>query len=224
MADDPWDLEIRPKMSYARFGLEGGAQTSLLPRIIPVFPKVWSLKFVRLETLNWLRRKATEAKDLYGETVRTWSVKPEIEKLSPRLDKFGNLSIAVVVKRGASRKGKLSPGEIYALVDRGTKPHRITPKGTRTKKVNTVHGTLYVAQSGAPMLRFRGYFTAKTTPGGITSGLGHRGDRWYSRPEVIQSIEPREFSVTIADYMTGIMAAEIGSIVKTGLRKGGAIK
>ena len=102
----------------------------------------------------------------YKATCSTWKNKPKIESLTSV--KNGSIDIMVDVI-----------GDIYAYVDKGTKPHSIFPKR-------------------AKFLRFKSQYRAKTAPGVLSSwNGGGSGGNVFRKAVRHPGIKGRKFSEMI---------------------------
>jgi hypothetical protein len=122
---------------------------------------------MRLALLNGQRKVGNEIKQDFEKTVRTWRRKPKFEVLLSQAR--GRLSVLIGTN-----------DEVYAYVDRGTRPHLIFPRRAKA-------------------LRFRGVYTAKTVPGVIDSREGGAsGDEVFAAGVAHPGTAPRRFEETIA--------------------------
>lgn len=106
---------------------------------------------VRAEVRNSARRMATQIKQDFDKTVKTWTRKPKFEKITSTAG--GNVAVLVG-----------TDNEIYGYVSRGTKPHRIEPKnapflvfqtGYKAKTTPNVIGSTVGGPTG-PTVRAKG--------------------------------------------------------------------
>lgn len=126
--------------------------------------------------LDVLEKKATK---MFEDTFSTWSNKP-----------------AITVQSTPSSRQIRVIGKIYGYVDKGTRPHIITPKRSR-------------------YLSFRGGYKAKTSPGVLSSGSGGAsGKRVFAKLVHHPGTRPRNFSVVIAVEIFPEFKAAMQEVVK----------
>jgi len=102
----------------------------------------------------------------------------------------------------------------YLWVDRGTAPHKITPRAggkletkmAPRRKIRVVKGQqveMDYANREAPQayLHYQRDYTAKTTPGVLGSQRGGKSGSWVLAREVTQHIKARHFSEMVADEL-----------------------
>lgn len=107
---------------------------------------------------------AKEASAMFEKTFSTWKNKPTIS-----------------IRATSNTRQIKVIGKIYEYVDKGTRPHIITPKRAR-------------------FLSFRGGYKAKTSPGVITSRSGGAsGKRVFAKLVHHPGSEARDFSVIIQE-------------------------
>jgi hypothetical protein len=121
---------------------------------------------MRREILSGLRSLANEIKKDFLETTKTWS--RDVQFYERVREESGGISLEV---------GTDDP--IYAVLDAGVTPRKITPKRVR-------------------VLKFPRTFSSKTLPGVLSSRAGHiSGDYVYSTVADDWQIESRKFVATV---------------------------
>ena len=112
---------------------------------------------------NTLNEQALAIQVDFQVTVATWDNKPSFS-----------------IKASGWRREIGTDGEIYSMLNAGTKAHRILPKNGK-------------------VLRFRGPFQAKTVPNSISSGPGGKGtDETFARGVNHPGTKARNWDKTIA--------------------------
>ena len=160
-------------------------------------PQLWTLKFVRFELLNMLRKEARFTRKLYQRTTKTWTHKPKFE--------LTGLSLAGDVARITVK----TDSKIYSHVDKGTSPHMIVPRRPTS------------ASGRSSALRFQRGYRAKTLPKVIASLPGGKFGAIVYRPGVMHpGIKAREFTKTIASIMRLRFPSAARTAVTRGLAKG----
>jgi len=204
-----------------------------------IVPNLWDIGAIRLHLLGWLRHMGAQANELYRATVTEWKRKPTFAVQHAGLDRQGNMFVIVGPgkvgarmrpERGDLPADKLSPNEIYQMVDYGTALHEITATGRR------VPGAWRWEESpdGRPLrvgtmrwegkyLTFRRLFVPKTRRGWIGSQAGYRGGGWVRKASVWQGIEPRGFTSNITRIMQIDMERGIYRQIYIALHKAGMI-
>lgn len=119
---------------------------------------------MRLAIQNTLTNVAKDIKVDYGVTTQTWTKRPNVRIESPSDD-----------------ERTISPdGDLYPMLEAGTKPHTIRPRRAR-------------------VLRFQTPFRAKTVPNQIRSGAGSVGaGAVFARGVQHPGTAPRNWSKVIA--------------------------
>ena len=166
-------------------------------RFTAIRPKMWTLKYVRLELMNTLRKEARAGRKEYQQTTRTWAHKPVF--------KISGLSL-----RGQVARITVSTTDrIYGYVDRGTRRHVIEPRSP-------------VSISGRPSsLRFRPGYRRKTRPRHIGSSAGGRfGAYVYPVSVTHPGIKARGFTPLIRRRAQRRLNASAPKAVQRGIEKG----
>lgn len=126
------------------------------------------------------RAKAEEAKDLHESNVATWRNKPTF-----------------VIVRTSTGYDVKTDDEIYAMLDGGTRPHRI---------------------EGNPTLAFQNSYVAKTQPGVIGSGSGGAsGPMVFAAGVDHPGTAPRRFSQTVLRQINRTLANDIQAAINAGI-------
>lgn len=155
-----------------------------------VYPKHWSEKWVRLETLHALEKLAKEIKALFEATVATWAEPPVFQT---KISLAGDTPMVRV----------WTEDPLYALVNAGSPPHFIGPRqpgGTLTFRGG------YRAKTEPGRIR--------AMPGGYygrdyqTKGVNHPG------------FQGRDFGESIAEVIGPMFAEEILAAWERGVAKG----
>ncbi|MFA4973449.1 MAG: hypothetical protein WC683_12595 [bacterium] len=158
-----------------------------------------SIQFVldNAEVMDWLkkgpkamsaylaeisRRLARQALVLFDRTVDTWDHKP-------------GFTASVTLRSGYTVMEAGTDDPIYALVDQGTKPHEIRPRGP-----------------GYP-LAFRAGYTAKTTPGELRSIRGgSSGPTRFAMRVWHPGTAPRRFTDAIGKELDKAIAKTVNDV------------
>ncbi len=192
---------IPAKSAQAKVSLEPGD----IYRIRSISPDVWSMKWVRLALLNWLKIKATEINDQYRKTVSTWSTKPTFAILKRSFTRTGFMSIITGgnVNTGRGKDKPIHPARLHGMIDRGTRFHRVDAKNV-------------------PLLVFGSSFSPKTIPGTLTVTGGFRGGHIVKQQSVWVDVEPRGWTDIIVTHVQATMAAEAADVISKAIQKGNA--
>lgn len=127
-----------------------------------------------------MREKAEEAKALHESNVATWHHKPTF-----------------VIIRTATGYTVKTDDEIYAMLDGGTRPHRI---------------------EGNPTLAFQNTYVAKTQPGVLgSSGGGASGPMVFAAGVDHPGTAPRRFSQTVLREINRTLANDIQAAINAGI-------
>lgn len=141
-------------------------------QITPIFAEALQVDEIRLELLNELRKQGRLSAAELRKCVRTWRDKPKFKDPAPSL-KGGNASVTV------APSGSEDAVNHWNWTDEGTRAHIIEAKR-------------------APMLRFRGGWKAKTSPGVIGSGQSKSSGGWVSKKRVHhKGTKARKFTETV---------------------------
>ena len=155
-----------------------------------VYPKHWTEKFVRLETLHALEKLAKEIKALFEATVATWEEKPVFQT---KVSLAGDTPMVRV----------WTESELYSLVNAGSPPHFIGPR--RPKGVlNIREGYRAKTRPGAVRSMPGGYY-GRTYQ---VKGVNHPG------------FEGRDFGESIGRLVEPMFMEEILAAWERGVQKG----
>jgi hypothetical protein len=168
-------------------------------------PDVWSLKWVRLALLDWLKVKAREINSMYRQTVSTWSTKPTFAILKRSFTRAGSMSIITGgnINTGRGQNKDIHPAALHGMIDRGVEFHRVDARRV-------------------PFLVFGSDFSPKTIPGTLTVTTGIRGGHVVRQKSVWVDVEPRGWTDIIVDQVQATMAAEAADVISKAIIKGNA--
>ena len=168
-------------------------------RFTAIRPKMWTLKYVRLELLNTLRKEARAGRKEYQQTTKTWTHKPVF--------KISDLSL-----RGQVARITVSTTDrIYGYVDRGTK-----------SSARPIEPRRPFSASGRPSsLRFRPGYRRKTTPGVLRSTSGGRyGPYIYPVSVPHKGIKARGFTPIVRRRAQRRLNVSAPKAIQRGIEKG----
>lgn len=137
-------------------------------------------KAAKPKLLEAMRSVAEDVKEDFEKTVETWDTKPEFN-----------------IREVRFRWSVYTDDQIYAYVDRGTKPHTIRPK-----------------RPGYP-LAFQSGYVAKTIPRVIASRPGGASGPMVFTYEVHHpGTEAREFTATIYEKWNPLIPERVDEMLK----------